>query len=58
MHVTTAQNTRETLRPRKLRCPQCGHCVIRIFENTQGMIQAKCKGCGHETLFTITHTQR
>jgi transposase-like protein len=39
-----------------MKCPYCHRSAIRIFEDTRGHIQIKCKTCRKETIFNVTRT--
>lgn len=43
---------------RMVKCPYCGHNSIAVFEDTRGHVQAKCKVCGHETVFDVLSMRR
>lgn len=43
---------------RKLLCPYCHHCALIVYEGTHGYIQAKCKVCGRETVFSTRKVRR
>ncbi len=36
-----------------MKCPYCHRSTIRIFDDTQGHIQVKCKACRKETVFDV-----
>lgn len=43
---------------RMVKCPYCQHNTIMVFEDTRGHVQAKCKRCGHETVFDVLNMRR
>lgn len=43
---------------RTVKCPYCQHNTIIVFEDTRGHVQAKCKRCGHETVFDVLSMRR
>lgn len=43
---------------RFLKCPYCNSKSIRVFEDTCGYVQAKCKLCGKETVFDVLSMRR
>ena len=43
---------------RTVKCPYCQHNTIVVFEDTRGHVQAKCKRCGHETVFDVLSMRR
>lgn len=43
---------------RMVKCPYCQHNTIVVFEDTRGHVQAKCKRCGHETVFDVLSMRR
>lgn len=48
-----AQAAVASQKTRVMKCPYCGRSTLIVFEDTNGHIQTKCKGCGHEVLFDI-----
>ena len=38
---------------RFIKCPYCNSKSIRVFEDTRGHVQTKCKVCGKETVFDV-----
>ena len=39
-------------------CPYCNSKSIRVFEDTRGHVQTKCKVCGKETVFDVLSMRR
>ena len=45
-------------RMRMVKCPYCGHNAIAVFEDSSGLVRAKCKACGRETVFDVLSMRR
>ena len=43
----------ENLKSRTLKCHFCEHKAIKVFEDSRGHVQAKCKKCGIESIFNV-----
>lgn len=43
---------------RFIKCPYCNSKSIRVFEDTRGHVQTKCKVCGKETVFDVLSMRR
>lgn len=56
--IQRARNAIASQTPRAIRCPYCKQNSIIVFEDTRGHVQAKCKRCGHETVFNVMEMRR
>jgi len=56
--IRKARSEIASQKPRKIRCPICGHNSIIVFEDTRGHVQAKCSECGTETVFDVLSMRR
>jgi len=43
----------ETQKSRMLTCHYCEHKAIKVFEDSRGHVQAKCKKCGEESIYNV-----
>lgn len=56
--IKRARHAIATQKTRMVKCPYCKHNTIVVFEDTRGHVQAKCKRCGHETVFDVLSMRR
>ena len=56
--IRMARNAIASQKPRMVKCPYCKHNSIIVFEDTRGLVQAKCKACGRETVFDVLSMRR
>ena len=56
--IIKARKAIASQKPRSVECPYCRHKTIIVFEDTRGHVQAKCKLCGHETVFNVLEMRR
>jgi len=45
-------------KPRGLKCLDCQHNVIAVYEDTRGHVESKCKKCGRITVFAVLNMRR
>ena len=43
----------ENMKSRTLKCHYCEHKAIKVFEDSRGHVQAKCKKCGEESIYNV-----
>jgi hypothetical protein len=43
----------ENQKTRVLKCHFCGHKAIKVFEDSRGHVQAKCKKCNCESIYNV-----
>ena len=58
MKIQMARHAISSQKMRMVKCPYCHHNSIAVFEDTRGHVQAKCKRCGHETVFDVLSMRR
>ena len=58
LKIRRACNAIATQKKRMVKCPNCQHNSIAVFEDTRGHVQAKCKNCGRETVFDVLSMRR